>query len=145
MAGKAWISYGSSVSLGMQRIIFFDGICPLCNHFVDFVIKRDHRKLFLFSSLQSVYANNSLPITYQGLESIILKENEEIFTMSTAVLRVLFQLGPGWNAFAIFASLVPRTIRDFIYQMVAKNRYSIWGQNEICRLPTSDERKLFLE
>ena len=129
----------------MQRIIFFDGVCPLCNHFVDFVIKRDRKKIFLFSSLQSPFAKASLPATYLSLDSIILKENNDYFLKSTAVLRVLFQLGPGWNAFAIFASIIPRFIRDIIYNFIAKNRYKIWGRNEVCRIPTADEKKLFIE
>lgn len=129
----------------MQRIIFFDGVCPLCNHFVDFVMKRDLRKLFLFSSLQSTYAKKTVPDTYQGLDTIIVQDDGQFFSKSTAVLRVLFQLGPGWNVFAVFASIVPRFFRDLIYQIVAQKRYKIWGQNEVCRIPSADEKKLFLE
>ena len=129
----------------MQRIIFFDGVCPLCNRFVDFVIQRDQRKLFLFSSLQSEHAKASLPSTYQSLDTIILKENDEYFVKSKAVLRVLFQLGPGWNVFAVFASIIPTLIRDLIYQAVAKNRYQIWGKNDFCRIPSNDEKTRFID
>lgn len=129
----------------MRRIIFFDGICPLCNGFVDFVIKRDQRHLFLFSSIQSNYAKNNLEATHLGLDSIILKENDQVFTRSTAVLRIFFQLGGYWNVLAVFASISPRWIRDYFYVAVAKNRYRIWGQREFCRLPTAEEKALFLE
>ena len=129
----------------MQRIIFFDGVCPLCNRFVDFVILRDKKKLFLFSSLQSSFAKNSLPLTYQSLDTIILQENGDYFSKSKAVLRILFQLGPGWNAFSVFASILPNSLRDYVYQTIAKNRYRIWGKNEVCRIPTPEEKNRFIE
>lgn len=129
----------------MRRIIFFDGICPLCNGFVDFVIKHDRQGLFLFSSLQSDYAKKSLPPSYQSLDTIILQENEKIFSKSAAVLRVLFQLGGFWNTLAILCSIIPQFLRDHIYDLIAKNRYSFWEQKETCRLPTQNEKKLFLE
>ena len=129
----------------MRRIIFFDGICPLCSGFVDFVIKRDQRRLFLFSSLQSEFAKAHLPSTYLSLDSIVLKENDQIYTQSTSVLRILFQLGGYWNALAVFSSIFPLWFRDYFYSVIAKNRYRFWGQREFCRLPTAEEKKLFLE
>lgn len=128
----------------MRRIIFFDGICPLCNGFVDFVIKRDHRRLFLFSSLQSESAKGLLVPTYLGLDSIVLMENDQVYTKSKAVLRIFFQLGGYWNVLAVFLSIFPLWFRDSFYGMIAKNRYRIWGQREFCRLPTPEEKQLFL-
>lgn len=99
----------------------------------------------MFSSLQSQFAQKELSLSNQSLVTIILKENDQTYTQSTAVLRILFHLGPGWNIFAIIASIFPLFLRDTIYQIIAKNRYSFFGKSESCRLPTLDEKKLFLE
>lgn len=129
----------------MKRIIFFDGVCPVCNGFVDYVLKKDSKNQFQFSSLQSHYAKSTLQPQYQGLDSVILKENDQTFIKSTAVLRILFQLGGLWNALAVFLSAIPRPLRDFGYDIFAKNRYRIFGQNETCRLPSLEEKSRFIE
>ncbi len=82
---------------------------------------------------------------YQGLDSVTLKENDQIFIKSTAVLRILFQLGGHWNALAVFLSAIPRPVRDFGYTIFARNRYRIFGQNETCRLPSAAEKSRFIE
>lgn len=129
----------------MKRIIFFDGVCTLCNGFIDFVIKRDHKNQFYFSSLQSNFARMQWPLQNQGLDSIILMEDQKVFTGSTAVLRILFALGGWWNIFAVLASIFPVWFRDVIYKFIAKNRYQFFGKKDTCRLPTPAEKKLFLE
>ena len=129
----------------MKRIIFFDGVCPVCNGFVDYVLKKDLKNQFQFSSLQSQFAKATLLPQYQGLDSVILLENDQTFIKSTAVLRILFQLNGHWNALAVFLSAIPRPIRDFFYDIFAKNRYRIFGQNEICRVPTVKEKLRFIE
>lgn len=129
----------------MKRIIFFDGVCPLCNGFVDFVLKKDSKKLFLYSSLQSSYAQAHLPIQHQGLDSIVLSENGVVYTKSTAILRILFQLGGHYNALSVFASIIPRPVRDMIYNFIAHNRYRWFGKFESCRLATVEEKNLFIE
>lgn len=129
----------------MKRIIFFDGVCPVCNGFVDYVLKKDLKNQFQFSSLQSHNAKAQIPEQYLDLDSVILKENEQIFIRSTAVLRILFQLGGHWNALAIFFSVIPRPLRDYFYDLFAKYRYRIFGQYESCRIPTPEQRARFLE
>ena len=128
----------------MKRIIFFDGVCPVCNGFVDYVLKKDFKNDFLFCSLQSDLAKSRLPEKYQQLDTVVLMENNDVFDRSTAVLRILFQLGGYWNALAVFASAIPRPVRDFVYGLIAKNRYRFFGQREVCRLPTSQEKERFL-
>lgn len=129
----------------MKKIIFFDGVCPVCNGFVDYVLKKDFKNHFQFCSLQSEFAKSNLPLMYQDLDTVILMENNDVFIRSTAVLRILFQLGGHWNALAVFASAVPRPIRDFIYNLMAKNRYRFFGKFNTCRLPTSEQKSRFLE
>ncbi|OFZ29679.1 MAG: hypothetical protein A2622_10675 [Bdellovibrionales bacterium RIFCSPHIGHO2_01_FULL_40_29] len=129
----------------MKRIIFFDGICPLCNGFVDFVLKKDSKRHFQYASLQSDFAKTNLPEQNLSLDSVVLLENSQIYMKSTAVLRVLFQLGGYWTPLCIIASIIPRPLRDFFYDIIAKNRYRVFGKYETCRLPSSEERSLFLD
>ena len=128
----------------MKRIIFFDGVCPVCNGFVDYVLKKDSKNYFQFSSLQSEFTKSHLALQYQGLDTVILMENEQVYLRSTAVLRILLQLGGHWTALAIFASVIPRVVRDMIYDLVAKNRYRVFGKYETCRIPTAEEKARFI-
>ena len=129
----------------MKRIIFFDGVCSLCNGFIDFILKRDQKNAFEFSSLQSQFAAKNLPKQNQGLDSIVLLEDQKVYTNSTAVLRILFEIGGGWNLFAVLTSILPVWFRDVIYRFIAKNRYRLFGKRDTCRLPTAAEKKRFLE
>ncbi len=129
----------------MKRIIFFDGVCPVCNGFVDYVLKKDLKNQFQFSSLQSQNAKAHIPEPYLRLDTVILKENDQLFIRSTAVLRILFELGGHWNALAIFLSVIPRPLRDFTYDLFAKYRYRIFGRYQTCRIPTPEEKARFLE
>lgn len=129
----------------MKRIIFFDGVCNLCNGFVDFVVKRARPNTFQFSSLQSNYAKLELPNHSESLDTIVLKEDEKTFTESDAVLRIFFELGGWWNILAMMLSVFPKIFRDGIYRIIARNRYKLFGQKKTCRIPSVDEKKLFLE
>jgi predicted DCC family thiol-disulfide oxidoreductase YuxK len=128
----------------MRNIIFFDGVCGLCNAFVDFVIQHDHKKNFLLSSLQSKEAQTLLSPQDLGLNTIVLMENSKIYTQSTAVLRIFFSLGGPWTIVALLASIFPRFFRDFVYQQIAQRRYFFFGQKDFCRLPTAEEKNRFL-
>lgn len=129
----------------MKRIIFFDGVCSLCNGFVDFVLRHNSRQSFLFCSLQSEAAKKELPEQHLGLDTIVLKDQGQVYTRSTAVLRIVFAFGGWWSLFAIVASILPVFIRDFIYQIIATNRYRLFGKKETCRIPTATEKSFFLE
>ena len=129
----------------MKRIIFFDGVCTLCNGFINFILKKEHNNEFYFSSLQSVYAKTHVPSHNQSLASIVLMEGEKTYTESTAVLRILFHLGGGWNILAMLLSILPKWLRDFLYRLIAKNRYVLFGKKDSCRIPNAAEKKLFLE
>jgi len=129
-------------------IVFFDGICGLCNHFVDWVLPRDHRRALRFSPLQGQTAKERLPPetleVAESLRSVLVLDANGVHQKSAAVLRVMRYLGWPWRGFLIFA-LVPRPLRDAIYDYVAKNRYRWFGKKETCRLPTREERELFLD
>jgi predicted DCC family thiol-disulfide oxidoreductase YuxK len=127
-------------------IILFDGVCNLCNTSVQFVIEHDPTAIFRFASLQSdagqaILAKNAL--NTEGLNSVILVENEVIYDRSTAALRIAKRLSGGVQLLAVFL-IVPRFIRDFVYKIVAKNRYRWFGKQEVCWLPTKELKARFL-
>lgn len=131
--------------MDQRPIVFFDGHCGLCNRSVDWILRHDARHQFLFAPLQGTTASDLFK-TYSEeelLRSFWLKDSNGLHRKSTAILKVCRRLG-GVSALLSLAIIVPRPIRDFFYDLVAKNRYRIWGRSETCRIPTSEERAHFL-
>jgi predicted DCC family thiol-disulfide oxidoreductase YuxK len=127
-----------------KHVIFFDGVCGLCNGFVDFVIKIDRENLFSFSPLQGEFARNTLsPSDVQNLSSIVVKIGDKTYRKSEAVIRVFQLVGGAWAPFGVLLSL-PTTLRDKAYDLIASNRYRLFGKKETCRLPTPEERARFI-
>lgn len=129
----------------MKRIIFFDGVCPVCNGFVDFAMKRDPQHQFLFSSLQSETAHQILSAHDLGLDSVIYREDGKTYYKSKAVLRIFFAMGGAWTLLSLLLSVIPMIARDYFYDLFAKNRYRLFGKFESCRLPKYEEKAYFLE
>ena len=128
-----------------KQILFFDGVCNICNGFVDFIIVRDKKQLFMFAPLQGEAAKRSLPASLlEDLNTVVLWNQGEAFKKSDAALCVLSQLGGAWALMKIFW-VVPKFLRDMVYDLVAKNRYQLFGKRETCRLPTPEERARFLD
>lgn len=128
-------------------IVFFDGVCNLCNRSVQFIIKRDRKKKFLFASLQGQKGQEILKrfhLPADDFNSFILFENDKIYTRSTAALRMLKLLGGGWKLLYVFI-LVPKFIRDAVYNRIAKNRYKWFGKREECMIPTPELKNRFLD
>jgi predicted DCC family thiol-disulfide oxidoreductase YuxK len=126
---------------GQGPILFFDGVCTFCNRSVDWVMRRDRQRLFRMASLQGETAKRLVPEAAEDLNSFVLWQDGVVWKRSDAAIRVLVGLGvPG----AKILALVPRGLRDFVYALVAKNRYRWFGKRESCRLPTADERSRFL-
>ncbi|PWA11805.1 thiol-disulfide oxidoreductase [Pueribacillus theae] len=130
----------------MERIILFDGVCNLCNHSIQFIIKRDPNAVFKFASLQSDIGKELLKKhgLNEDTDSFVLIENNKSYIKSSAALRVCRKLKAPWNFFVLFF-IVPRPVRDFIYDFIAKNRYRWFGKQESCMLPTPEIRKRFIE
>lgn len=128
-------------------VIFFDGVCNLCNRSVQFVIKRDRAKKFRFASLQGKTAAlvlKELNIAPADSDSFILLDEKKVYTRSTAALRVLRELGGLWKLLYVFI-IVPPFIRDGIYNFIARNRYKWFGKREECMIPTPELKERFLE
>lgn len=129
----------------MNQIVFFDGVCVLCNGFVDFILSRDGERLFKFAPLQGETAKRTLPEAYvKDMTTVVLWSQGQIFTRSDAALMILTQLGGGWAAMKVFW-IVPSFVRDLFYRLVAGQRYHWFGKRDSCRLPTPEERAQFLD
>lgn len=132
----------------MQResILLFDGHCSLCNAAVDFVLKRNTKKKLLFASIQGtagqrVLKKYQLPPSY--LDTLVLVEQGKVYLGSTAALRVARHLGGGWPLFYVLI-IIPKGIRDRIYQWIGNHRYRWFGRRASCRMPTASEKSHFL-
>lgn len=135
----------SSLNYTSQHIIFFDGVCGLCNSSVNWLMKRDKKGIFKFATLQGETAQQALPKEFtQELNSFIYLKNGTILSQSDAALNALQELGKGWSVLAKFLFLFPKGLRDIVYNYVAKHRYKWFGKKSECRIPTPEERSKFL-
>lgn len=135
------------INQSSKYIILFDGVCNLCNGSVQFILKKDRKKKFLFGSLQGKTGQEYLRkynLPTDEFHSFMLIEDNVLYTRSTAILRVLKHLGRGWQLLYVFTYL-PQVVRDGLYKLIAKNRYRLFGKKDACRIPTAAERDRFLE
>ena len=131
-----------------QPVLFFDGACKLCNRFVQFVIRHDREKLFLFASLQSEAGKQmleTLKVSGQKIpDSVILSFNDRYYLQSDATLQLLRLLGGSWKLL-YGLTIIPRFIRNGAYDLIARNRYKWFGKRDACMVPTAELRARFLE
>ena len=129
-----------------KSIILFDGVCNLCNSSVQFVLKRDKKQQFLFASLQSDAADKLLlQFNYKNsnLNTIIFIEENKIYDKSTAVLKIAKKFNPLWNLLYVFI-LIPKKLRDFVYNFIAKRRYNWFGKRNSCMVYNEGYEKRFI-
>ncbi len=129
----------------MNPIVLFDGECQFCDSSVQFIIKHDAKELFYFASLKSEVGKELL-VKYavsSEIDSIVLIENNKAYVKSIAVLRIGRQLRGVLKCLYIF-KFVPTSVRDFAYDLIAKNRYKWFGKKDSCKLPPPSIRKRFL-
>ena len=128
--------------------ILFDGVCNLCNGFVQFIIRHDPAGRFHFASLQSeagraLIAAHGITAVAADPESVLLVDQGKVYSHSTAVLRILRKLGGAWRLLYI-GMVVPRFVRDATYRFVARNRYRWFGREDACMMPTPELAQRFL-
>lgn len=133
--------------LTTHPVILFDGICNFCNGAVNFTLRRDRKKQLRFAPLQSaagqqLLKENGWPET--DMQSFLLIENGRLYHRSTAALRVCRYLRGGWPL-CYGLLIIPRFIRDGVYDFIARNRYRWFGKRDACMMPTPDIRERFLE
>jgi predicted DCC family thiol-disulfide oxidoreductase YuxK len=129
-----------------HKIILFDGVCNLCNGSVVFVIKRDKRDEFRFATLQEEPGRKLVAkhnIDTSKTDSIVLIEGEKSFTKSTAALRIARQLSGGYPLL-YGLMIIPRFIRNWVYDLIARNRYKWFGRKDTCMIPTPELNRKFL-
>ena len=135
-----------------ETIVFYDGVCGLCNRLNRFVIARDSGESFRFSALQGPFARRILGLygkDPEDLDTFYLLENyglpsERLLAKSRAGLRVLDRIGGIWRLSRAIAWL-PTAWLDAGYDLIAKTRYSIFGKTETCRIPPLEDRGRFVE
>ena len=130
-----------------RPIILFDGVCNLCTGSVRFVIKRDSRKRFRFASLQSPIAEKLLgpgALAPDRLESMILVDGSRIYRKSTAALLTARRLDGLWPFLSILL-VIPRPLRDAVYDWIGSRRYRMFGKRELCWIPPDDFADRFVE
>lgn len=127
-----------------DKIVLFDGVCNLCNGLVKFIIRHDRRGVVRFSSLQSHFARTILNEKSLETDSVIYLTEEKALIRSDAILYMFRDMGGLWKLLYGFI-VVPKFIRDFFYDLVARNRYRIFGKRETCMVPTPDMKERFLE
>ncbi len=130
-----------------KSVILFDGVCNLCNGFVQFILPRDRKNSFLFGSLQSPKVVEMLlpyPYSADSLSTVVLLENNQLYTKSTAVLRIARQLGGAWPLL-YWLIIFPPFIRDSLYDVIARNRYRFFGRKDACMIPAAEWKSKFIE
>jgi predicted DCC family thiol-disulfide oxidoreductase YuxK len=130
-----------------SRLILFDGVCNLCSGAVKFVIKYDPNGQFKFASLQSSVSHDILrqkgyPVG--ELDTFVYIRDGQVYLRSSAALRLLRDMGGLWQVFYVWM-MVPRPIRDWVYDRVARSRYSIWGRADSCMVPTPELQDRFIK
>ncbi len=135
-----------------HALVLYDGVCGLCNGLNQFLLKRDPNDRFRFASLQSEFAASLLKrydINAVDLDTIYVvadyaQPGQRLLARSDAILHVLGRLGGVWSFFRI-GRVLPKRLRDALYNVVARNRYRVFGKYEVCLMPEGKYRKKFLD
>ena len=125
--------------------VYYDGLCALCDGFVRFVVKRDRARRYKFAPLQGETARVRMAgrLSVEAMKTVVLEQYDGLRTRSDAALAILSGLGGPWRLAAVFR-VVPRPIRDAVYDLIARRRYRWFGHLEACRIPEPEERDRFL-
>ena len=132
----------------VEQIVLFDGVCNLCNSSVNFIVDRDPKVRFKFAALQSEKGQELLSqilrANESSFDSIVLISNNSVYIKSSAALRIARHLNGLWPILYSFM-IIPKPLRDFVYDFIAKNRYKWFGKSDVCRIPTPDLQSRFIE
>lgn len=129
----------------MQSVILFDGVCSFCDRSVQFIIRRDPDQTFTFAARQGDAGKRLMASLHiqDDADSLLLIDKGICYTRSSAVLHIAKKLKGVWKVLYLLI-VVPRPIRDYIYDQFAKRRYKWFGRKKACKLPAPSERERFL-
>jgi predicted DCC family thiol-disulfide oxidoreductase YuxK len=131
----------------VDNVVFFDGVCNLCNASVNFLIARDPKAKFRFSSLQSEFSQGFLPfygVNPAVVDSIAFFSEGRLYRRSRAALEIAKRMRNAWPICYVFI-IIPGFLRDAIYNWIARNRYKWFGKEDACSIPTPDLKARFLD
>lgn len=131
----------------MTNVVLYDGVCRFCNASVNFILQHEKEASLKFLPLQSqtgaaILKEAGLPIDYT--KSILFVDEDLVFRSSAAAFKIAGHLKSPYNSIRFFRFL-PTFITDFFYNLIADNRYKIWGKEEACMLPTPEFKERFLD
>lgn len=130
-----------------DKVILFDGVCKLCNAWSNFIIKHDRQRIFKLCSVQSKEGKQILlhfGLPSESYETMLYVEGNQSFQKSDAFFQIMTQLGYPWKIVCIF-KVIPKPLRDWMYDRIALNRYSLFGKYDYCTLPSPDHEARFLD
>lgn len=130
-----------------DKVILFDGVCKLCNAWSNFIIKHDRQRVFKLCSVQSKEGKQILlhfGLPSESYETMLYVEGNQSFQKSEAFFQIMTQLGYPWKIVYIF-KVIPKPLRDWMYDRIALNRYSLFGKYDYCTLPSPDHEARFLD
>ena len=131
----------------MQGTILFDGVCNFCNRSINIILKHDKDNYFQFAPSQSnaaIERFQALSIDQKSIDSVILIDNEKVYTKTDAVIQIAKQLS-GWPKLFRLLKFIPKPLRDFGYDLIANNRYRLFGKKDHCMIPNASIRHRFLQ
>jgi len=131
-----------------KKIILFDGVCNLCNGFVQFVIKRDSKDIFRYASLQSKIGQQLISernIDTKKLDSVILIDPGVAYYLKSEVALQIGRSLKGYRTLSKILNLIPRGLRDTVYDLIARFRYTWFGKKDACMIPTPELKAKFLD
>jgi len=137
---------GTPVEIGDKPLLLFDGVCNLCNGAVNFIIDRDHLQRFVFASLQSKLGQQiaeKYNFPENDFKSMVLIKENQVFLKSDAALEISRDLSGGWRLLYGF-KIIPKFLRNYIYDIIAANRYKWFGREDQCRVPSVDIQNRFV-
>ena len=131
----------------IERIVYYDGVCGLCDGFVELLVKLDKNKKLKFSSLQGKSGRillNKLNLDLEEFDTVLFKVNDQVYTKSTAVFKIINSIGGIIKLFLVF-NLSPRRFNDWIYSKVARNRFKIFGKLDKCDISKFNKPGQFID
>jgi predicted DCC family thiol-disulfide oxidoreductase YuxK len=129
----------------VKRVLFFDGVCHLCNGLVDFSLPHFKRGELFFAPLQGPTAQAMLPKQDLGLEYVVYLRDGQLYRKSQAIAWLFKDMGGALSIVSVMLRALPVSLADYAYDLVAQFRYKIFGKDEVCRIPTPEERAYFLD